>query len=133
MEFPPRFMFCINLKKSNKNKKKGSKGNNNATPKEQCRDIVWRVSCSYFNVVTSIEIDRSKFYNVVTSPQHRLQHHSRLQSSNSMSRHQNRELFQCRDINSMLRHQLKQLELQMQCRDIRVDLQYCILNFTALP
>ena len=83
MEFSPRFMFYRNLKKRSKKKKKGSKGSNVATPEEQCCYIVWRVSCQLLQcrdiVVSSVEIDRSEFCNVATSPRHRLRHHSRLQ------------------------------------------------------
>ena len=71
MENLPRILFCRNLKKIRKKavktEKNGSKGSNVATPKEQSRDII-ECHANYYNVETSVEIDRSKFSNFVTSP-----------------------------------------------------------------
>ena len=73
-------MFGRNLKKkkqkSSKNRKNGSKGSNVATSYGECH-------ASYCNVAASVEIDRSEFSNVVTSPRHRLRHHSKLKHQKS--------------------------------------------------
>ena len=92
MEFSPRFIFCINLKKIStkaaKTEKMEAKAAMSRHEKNNVETSYDECHASYCNVATSVEIVRLEFCNVVTSPRHRLRHHSRLQTSN----------LQCHDI-----------------------------------
>ena len=81
-------MFCKNLKKrgrkaAKKKKKREAKAAMSRHQKNNVAATYGECHANYYNVATLVEVDRSEFSNVATSPQHRLRHHSRLQHQKS--------------------------------------------------